>query len=354
MHSIRKPRVFLSHSKKDVDFIRQLDADLRLAQCETWIDEVELRSGQPWMDQIFTGGIPSCEVVFCYLSENSIESQVFKQEMEVRLLEILNNKRVCLLLYTASESLRSRLRLDIQRLQIPEFTLSNYQQQLPRIVAEIWRFHAEATVASAIDHEKVKRLEAELQVKELELVASASIFSASEGAEFAAIWSQIDRDLEILASVGRKPQKLIGGLGVAQEGLDTLAEADELKEHNFLLKLGILFRRVVANQTFEPSVSQIEHQIQEAILSKLGLSASDYMVSAKLSIDLNGTLLRYGFLQRQYAPPPPSPVKHAFFLKRQGYKLMFTSKFDRFCFWLEHNFGTPNENTSLVCKKSDF
>ena len=348
MHSIRKPRVFLSHSKKDVEFIRQLDSDLRRAQCETWIDEVELRSGQPWMDQIFTGGIPSCEIVFCYLSENSIESQVFQQEMDARLLERLGKKRVFLLLYTSNKELRSQLRLDIQRLQIPELTPSNYQEQLPRIVAEIWRSHAEATVEAAIDHEKVKRLEAELRIKELESSASASIFSASEGAEFAAIWSQIDRDLDILASVARKPQKLLGGIGVLQDGPDASTEEDQFKEHNMLLKLGVLFRAVVAGQTFEPSINEIEHQIQKAILSQLDLSDSDYVVSAKLPIDLDGTLLRYGFLQRQYDPPLPSSEKNFYFLRRRGYKLMFTSKFDRFCFWLEHNFGAPNASAPLI------
>src|SRR5207247_3200204 len=75
MHSIRKPRVFLSHSKKDVDFIRKLDFDLRAAQCDPWLDEIELRSGQPWLDQIFSSGIPSCEIVLCYIIANYIDSE---------------------------------------------------------------------------------------------------------------------------------------------------------------------------------------------------------------------------------------------------------------------------------------
>ena len=352
MQSIRKPRVFLSHSKKDVEFIRQLKADLELAQCEIWIDDVELRSGQPWMDQIFTGGIPSCEVVFCYLSENSIKSQVFKQEMDARLLERLGNKRVCLLLYTSQESLRSQLRLDIQRLQIPELTPSNYQRQLPRIVSEIWRSYAESIVESAINDEKVRRLEAELRIKELESAASASIFSASEGAEFAAIWSQIDRDLDIFAYVRKKNQKLLGGMGVLEDEGDASTGADQLKEHNVLLKFGVLFRTVVASQKFELSNGEIDYEIQKKILSQLNLSDSDYVATAKLPIDLDSTFLRYGFLQRQYDPPPVSSEKHVFFLRSGRHKLIFTSKFDRFCFWLEHSFGPMDENMLLVSPKA--
>lgn len=187
MQPIRKPRIFLSHSKKDVDFINRLDADLRGAQCETWIDDIELRPGQPWLDQIFGSGIPSCEIVLCYYTENSAKSAVFMQELDARLIERLHNSRVTLLLYVSRAELRSKLRLDLQRLQVPEINEENYSFAFPRLVAEIWRSYAESLVQAATDSERVKRLEAELRIKELERDASTGIFTIAESSEFRAI-----------------------------------------------------------------------------------------------------------------------------------------------------------------------
>lgn len=48
---INKPRVFLSHARKDVAFIERVERDLR-KQLEPWLDANEIRDGQPWMSAI--------------------------------------------------------------------------------------------------------------------------------------------------------------------------------------------------------------------------------------------------------------------------------------------------------------
>lgn len=135
-----KPRVFLSHSKKDIEFIKRLDADLRACQCEIWIDEIEIRHGKPWLDEVFSAGIPSCEIVLCYITSNSVQSVMVRQEIDARLIERMQNEHVTILPYVASEDIRGQLRSDLQSLQIPVLNDATYTQMFPRIVAQVLAF----------------------------------------------------------------------------------------------------------------------------------------------------------------------------------------------------------------------
>jgi hypothetical protein len=108
-----RPRVFLSHSKADIDFIAKLYEDLRACQIEPWYDEFDIRHGQPWIDAVFGGGIPSCDCVLVYLTEHSIESQVVKKEIDAGIIQQLNDRKVGILPYVSNSVLRGKLRADI-------------------------------------------------------------------------------------------------------------------------------------------------------------------------------------------------------------------------------------------------
>ena len=84
-----KPRVFLSHSKKNVEFIEKLAADLQKCQIDPWLDSVEIRHGKSWQDSIFEHGLPSCDAIIVYFTEESIQSNVVKKEIDVGLLSFL-------------------------------------------------------------------------------------------------------------------------------------------------------------------------------------------------------------------------------------------------------------------------
>jgi hypothetical protein len=345
MQPIRKPRVFLSHSKKDIDFIRRLEADLRGTQCEPWIDEIELRAGQPWLDQIFGAGIPSCEIVLCYFTVNSADSAVFMQELDARLIERLNSSRVALLLYVSSSDLRSRLRLDLQRLQSPELNEQNYASAFPRLVAEIWRSYAESLAHTSVESERVKRLEAELRIKELEGEASASVFTASEHAEFKAIWFRIDRSLPMNVAVKLKTRASSEGK-VESGKIQQLP--DVVKDHSILLDAGILYRATVITEKYQPSSYALHDRIKEDIVAQLSLDPTACEVSFELPFDLEAELLRFGFLQRQYSPPPSNGDEFRRFIIHRPIELIFTSKFDRFGFWIDYNFGPlPAASTAV-------
>ena len=68
---MKKPKVFLSHSKKDQNFIKQLAIDLRSARIDVWYDDWEIPPGASLRSKIFEDGISECDLFFIYLTQNS-------------------------------------------------------------------------------------------------------------------------------------------------------------------------------------------------------------------------------------------------------------------------------------------
>jgi TIR domain len=337
MNQSRKPRIFLSHSKKDVEFIHRLEKDLRTCLCDPWIDEIEIRHGRPWLDEVFSTGIPSCEILLCYITENSINSSVVKQELDARLLERLQTDRVTLLIYVDSEASRSKLRLDIQRLHAPILNTENYESVLPRVVAEIWRSYTEHYVASAIQYEKVKRLEAELRIKELEQSQSHGIFSPSEDNEYSIIWRELCRELILDFSSTKIKVDTIGGMSYTDP--NPISTPENSTTFKMLLDFGVLFRSIIATQKYSPSPGDINFMVASTAANLIGIDTKKYNVNLKSKMDIEMELLRYGLLERQAKPPPNSNNSSLFSGFTSPFRVVFTSKHDRFLFWLDQNIG---------------
>ena len=191
---LNKPRVFLSHSKKDIDFIERLDADLRKCQIDTWIDTVEIRHGKSWQDSIFQFGLPTCDAVIVYFTELSLQSPVVRKEMDVALLQTLKDKNVAFLPYISDANRRTELRPDIQALQTPEWNEKNYYSLLPIVVSEIWRSYLERIVSITVKDEQLKRTQLELEL-EKKNSQTDSVFSPLEMKEFDYIYGQFNKSL---------------------------------------------------------------------------------------------------------------------------------------------------------------
>ena len=61
-----KPRVFLSHSKKDREYIEQLAMDLRSARIDVWYDDWEIPPGHLF-EQKFLKKESLNAIFFCYI-----------------------------------------------------------------------------------------------------------------------------------------------------------------------------------------------------------------------------------------------------------------------------------------------
>ena len=45
-------KIFISYSRKDIDFVRKLAADLEKASFDVWWDITDLRGGDEWVTRI--------------------------------------------------------------------------------------------------------------------------------------------------------------------------------------------------------------------------------------------------------------------------------------------------------------
>jgi hypothetical protein len=89
-------KVFLSHSFKDKDFVRQLAADLKKASVPVWFDEFELKVGDSLNERIGNGIVESGYFAVV-LSRNSVESKWVQKELNSALAYELQRKSVFVL-----------------------------------------------------------------------------------------------------------------------------------------------------------------------------------------------------------------------------------------------------------------
>ncbi|HHT9114313.1 MAG: toll/interleukin-1 receptor domain-containing protein [Planctomycetes bacterium] len=204
MDRINKPRAFLSHSKIDKHFIEELAADLRKCQIDYWLDTEEIRAGKSWLKMIFEDGIPTCDIVIVYLTENSIKSKMVEKEIDATLIEQLSEKGIAFLPYVSKAALRENLRADIRSLQCKEWNNDNYHEILPSVIAEIWHSYMERTINIAVTQEKSRRLELELELKKQKEMHESSPFSPAEETDFGFIYKMMNKPIRFVLDLWEK------------------------------------------------------------------------------------------------------------------------------------------------------
>jgi hypothetical protein len=106
MSVLKKPRVFLSHSSKDKKFIERLSSHLRKSKIEPWLDTEEIRDGKPLLKVIFEDGLPTCDIIIVYLTENSIKSRMVEKEIDAALIAQLADNKISFIPYVNKVSFR--------------------------------------------------------------------------------------------------------------------------------------------------------------------------------------------------------------------------------------------------------
>lgn len=198
---VNKPRVFLSYSSLDVAFIEKIENDLRNSQIDSWRDRHEIRAGRRWQQVIFEEGLPTCDVIVAYFTENSLTSDMFAKEVDAAQLRQLQDNGIAFLPYVSKSEIRDKLRLDIQSLHCNVWNNENYYEIFPSVVAEIWRSYMERIVATVILQERNQRLQAELDLERLQARLNASAFTAQEESEFQHIYSSLAEPVELYSAV---------------------------------------------------------------------------------------------------------------------------------------------------------
>ena len=164
-----KPRVFLSHSKKDQDFIKRLATDLRPARVDVWYDDWEIPPGTSLRVKIFEEGISGCDLFFVYLTQNSAESYWVQQELDAAFVLEVKNRGGFMSMFVDSDETRERLPLDLKSRRIPVINDESYSRCLLELAALSWEALLQKKVAETTEAGRVAALELEKKVLEQEL-----------------------------------------------------------------------------------------------------------------------------------------------------------------------------------------
>lgn len=92
--------IFLSHNSNDKPFVRKLADDLRRYGFYVWVDEAEIKLGDSLINKI-REGIDRVEYVGVVLSNNSINSEWVKSEIDVAMNQEIEDKKVKVTTYYA-------------------------------------------------------------------------------------------------------------------------------------------------------------------------------------------------------------------------------------------------------------
>jgi hypothetical protein len=308
---VNKPRVFLSHSALDKPFIEKLANDLRRCQIEPWLDTEEIRAGQPWLQVIFEEGIPTCDAILVYITENSLNSRMVTKEIDAALLRKLGDAGISLLTYVEKGEVRGKLRLDLQTLQCQEWNFENYAERLSTVVAEIWRSYMERMINLATLQERNRSLELELELQTLQAKHDATPFTSSEEKEFQYLHQKLNHAMELMY-VGTKKsadEKPAGKGGT------------HIYQFSLLSAIYLLLSRGYVTFDYYTLQSELEDVMRKvANNEKLDGYIHEYT-------NPGVELLTYGLVRH---------VQRETFHGRSEYKYEFTEKTYRFKYWLDY------------------
>jgi hypothetical protein len=119
--------IFVSYARTDGEFALKLASDLRSANVNVWIDQLDIMVGVTW-DLAVQDALQNCTGLLVILSPRAVSSRSVMDELSFALDE---NKKVFPVLYQASE-----IPFRLRRLQHIDFT-SNYSTGLSRLVSAL-------------------------------------------------------------------------------------------------------------------------------------------------------------------------------------------------------------------------
>jgi len=90
---IRRPSVFLSYSSKDKQFVRSLADRLKQQKIRVWLDELEIRVGQPLIEKL-REAIDSADFTIVVLSRHSVKSAWVEKEVGIAMMQEMKTGRI--------------------------------------------------------------------------------------------------------------------------------------------------------------------------------------------------------------------------------------------------------------------
>ncbi|HEY0058420.1 MAG TPA: toll/interleukin-1 receptor domain-containing protein [Flavisolibacter sp.] len=163
-----RPKIFLSHSKKDKSIIEKIANDLRYSNIDVWYDEWEIPPGESIRKKIFEEGILNCDSFFVYLTSNSVESFWVQKELDSAVIRESEERNSFLILFVDKDETRKALSYDLQALNIPTLNEENYLVPLLKLVSKAWQAFTRKLIAEQNRISQQEKLTVDREKFELE------------------------------------------------------------------------------------------------------------------------------------------------------------------------------------------
>ena len=164
-----KPRVFLSHSKKDRGYVERLAMDLRSARIDVWYDDWEIPPGASLRTKIFEEGISECDLFLIYLTKNSISSSWVQQELDAAFVIELEMRGGFIAIFVDSDETRQSLSVDLRSRRVPTINSESYSRCLLELTAMSWEALLKNRIEKTNKNNNLNALKLEKRIAEQEL-----------------------------------------------------------------------------------------------------------------------------------------------------------------------------------------
>jgi hypothetical protein len=312
---MNKPMVFLSHSKKDISFIHRLETDLRRSGIDTWLDEIDIRHGESWLNEIFEHGIAKCDFVLVYITENSLASAMVAKEIDSTLVNQLREGRVKLLIYVDSDSTREKLRYDLQSLHCPTLDDNSYAQVFPVVISTIWSNYTNLVVSKVI-------AEKDLEIENLKLREELHLQKKS-------IMAEVDEEFEFIFKELSAKVKVNCKFKLRNVG-DEASAAYTMNRMDLLQGVYNNLNGAINAQSINSGISRYLRQRGPS-----EFFTDKYDVDILADVNFMESLITFGFVVRNFNPKPQSGDSRIHLASMfHSYEIFLKSeKFDRFMLW---------------------
>lgn len=116
VNSIRTPRVFISHSSGDKDFVRLVTTELRDRAIDAWFDKEQILVGDDVLEKLGEG-LQTMDFLVFVVSRKALRSRWVDRELKFAARKEIENKQILILPFIIDDTLSTKLPWYIQHLR---------------------------------------------------------------------------------------------------------------------------------------------------------------------------------------------------------------------------------------------
>ena len=130
---LTKPSIFISYSRKNVNFVDRLVRSLEGLGFDCWVDRQDLEGGTIWREKVSLS-IRKCQAFVLVISPDSMNSPIVAQEVS---LAEFHGRTIIPLMYEVCD-LPPGIDLQIHKLHWVNFAVNQYDDAMVQLETALW------------------------------------------------------------------------------------------------------------------------------------------------------------------------------------------------------------------------